>query len=119
MKEFTAWSTNEKNNGINLLPKKEEIGFPKNEQEMFAKKYLNLAQKVQENSDKSMGLVKKIDILKAELHVFPEMNQKLVEANQKELSKTIEKENLVREQMDELFGKIDESTKQKYLTKIN
>jgi len=118
MEEFTPWSTNENNNGINPLTGREEIGFPKDPQEGLAKKYLQLVQRAQEINDKSQELIRKIDGLREELHVSPEMNQKLINAYKEELSANIEKEKPFSAQMSELFEKMDEQTKEKYLTKI-
>ena len=117
MKEYTSWSNNEENNGVNTLTGREEIEFPKDEQEMIAKEYLHLAQKAENYNQISLSLIKKIDNLNDELHVEPEMNGKLLELNRNELSINMEKEKNTRTQMEPLFEKMDNDTKNKYLTK--
>lgn len=117
MKEHISWTNNENNNGINPLTNREEIRFPKDEQEMFAKEYLHLAQKIKEINTRSTELVRKIDNTRAEFEVSPELNQKLLDVLQKELSENIEKEKSIEGQMSMLFEKMEKQTKDNYLTK--
>lgn len=118
MEKYTSWSENEENKGINPLTGREEIGFPAGEQERFAKEYLHLAQEQQKITDESMGLIRKIDNLTDELHLSPDMNQKLIDAYRGELEKNKEKEGSLQSKMDSLFENMDQEIKEKYLTRV-